>query len=56
MAYNLAANRFTLVSDNAGGLYETVRPVAIYWGSPQGSYPVEFSALPGIDKGLWLNV
>ena len=55
-AYNLAANRFSFVSDNAGDLYVTVRPVGIYWDSPQGAYPVEFSALPGFDTGLSLRV
>ena len=38
-AYNLAANRFSFVSDNAGDLYLTVRPVGIYWDQPSRCVP-----------------
>lgn len=55
-AYNLAANRFLFTSEGSGDLYVTVRPVGIYWDSPQGAYPAEFDALPGLDTGLSLRI
>ena len=56
VAYNLAANGFSFLSDNSGDLYLTVRPVGIYWDTPQGKYPAEFAALPGVDTGLSVRI
>ena len=56
VAKNIAADRFSFVSEERGDLYVTARPAHFYWQDDRGTYPPELKSLPATDTGLKLLI